>query len=187
MKIYKISKDTEIEKRSLGDAQKELSKSDSRNLLWSEMEKEIQDNAKSKDPNFSLDGDWKEHVGNKDGFKIYAVDGDWVRRNLSFMFGSGGHGYVHEFIPHKEIWISIIDEVTRKRTSQKYFMSAMYHEIEEWKQMNGGKIYFKAHQDALRLELKLGILSDPYEDNPEDERVKYLSENKDNNNKEQKF
>ena len=151
------------------------SKKDTRDKLWAKLELEIQNRANKKDKNFVLFGKWKRFLRKHGGFKIYAVRGRWVRNNLSVIFGHGGHGYVHEFIPKDEIWISTHHynetplnkcgcRVSKKnqKVSKKYFDSTILHEITEFKEMRKGKTYWKAHQIALREEIRAGLLKDPY-------------------------
>jgi len=113
-----------------------------------------------------LTGRWKKFVRKQDGMNVYKVDGDWVRRNLSMIFGHGGHGNVHEFIPHGEIWIAIRhfkncgckNVRSNQKLSKAYFDSTALHEIAEYKEMSKGMIYWKAHQIALQKEKEAGIL-----------------------------
>lgn len=142
---------------------------DSRDKLWERLEKDIQQRGPKKDKKFRLAGKWKRFVKSQDGFKVYAVDGEWVRNNLSVIFGHGGHGMVHEFIPHDEIWISTHHfegcgcRNLRKdmKASPQYLESCTLHEIVEHKLMKKGMIYWRAHHRALEAERKLGLLKDP--------------------------
>ena len=146
-------------------------KKDNRDKLWRELELKIQKRARKKDKKFILSGKWKKFIRIQDGLKIYAVDGEWVRNNISVIFGHGGHGYVHEFIPNDEIWIGTrhfegcdCENLVKKeqKVSQKYFDSTVIHEITEFKEMKKGRSYWKAHQIALRKEIEIGILKDPH-------------------------
>jgi hypothetical protein len=128
------------------------------------LEKDIQYRASHKDIKFKLEGTWKVFVRNCKGFKVYAVVGEWVRSNLSVIFGHGGHGYVHEFIPLNEIWIDIehhrsshYDCGCSKRykggkVSEKFFNEVVKHEVAERIEMEKGTPYWKAHQIALKKE-----------------------------------
>lgn len=150
-------------------------KKDNRDKLWAKLELEIQSRANKKDKSFIPSGKWKRFLRKQDGFKIYAVDGKWIRNNLSIIFGHGGHGYVHEFIPKDEIWINTHHynetpmnkcgcRVSKKnqKVSKQFFNSTVIHEITEFKEMKKGKTYWKAHQIALQEEVKLGLLKNPY-------------------------
>ena len=153
-------------------------KKDTRNVLWRTFEKEIQLRAKKKDRAFAVSGPWKTFVRRQSGYKIFRVDNAWVHNNLCVYFGHGGHGLVHEFIPMGEVWISShhpvgmtpamhCDCVLKKRgqpASKNYFESTTLHEIAECEQMKKGKTYWNAHQYALEVEKKAGLLSDPYRD-----------------------
>lgn len=147
-------------------------KKDDRSKLWPKMELSIQKRGEKKDKSFTLNGKWKKLVRKQDGFKVFAVDVEWIRNNLSVIFGHGGHGYVHEFIPVDEIWIATHDvpyfeeyyPLSKKRPrklSREYFDSAVIHEIAEFKEMKKGMVYWKAHQLALQKEREAGLLDDP--------------------------
>lgn len=145
-------------------------KIDNRKITWKELESDIAQYAKKKDKNFKLSGSWKIFERKQDGFSIYRVDGEWVRANLSIIFGHGGHGYVHEFIPHEEIWVDVkhysncdCKKVAQKRLiSQRYFESTVVHEITEWKKMKTGISFWKAHHIGLQAENNLKLLLNQY-------------------------
>jgi len=154
-------------------------KKDSRNPVWAQFEFEIQKKAAHKDSKFVLKGSWKKFVRKQDGFKVYAVDGKWIRRNLCVYFGHGGHEFVHEFIPKGEIWVSThhysegkpdfvncncIVKTKQQKVSKNYFESTIVHEITECKEMKKGKSFWESHQIALLKETELGYLSDPFSD-----------------------
>jgi hypothetical protein len=147
--------------------------SDTRNPLWAELESDIQGLAAHKDEAFRLEGSWKELAWKEPGFQIYAVNGEWVRTNLSVIFGSGGHGYVHEFIPHDEIWLDV--RYKDVRVSWRWFKSTAVHEMTEWLEMSRGISYYEAHLIALKKEVELGLLVDPYEDDMRAPKVLYLN------------
>ncbi len=144
------------------------------------MEEEIQRRAKKKDTGFILSGRWKKFVRKQNGFSIYAVNGEWIRNNLSIFFGHGGHGLVHEFIPLDEIWMSTRHykgcgcnnkKTDGQKISQEFFDSSVVHEITEFRAMERGKSFLEAHERALYKEMKLGLLPDPYtEVGPEDDK-----------------
>lgn len=134
-----------------------------RNEVWAEIEKEIQDRGWNKDKTFLPTGPWKSHIKQIEGFTIFAVDGEWVRNNLSVIFGHGGHGLVHEFIPLNEVWVSTHHYnnasyscgCTRNRggkVTSKFFHEVIKHEIAEFKEMEKGTPYWQAHQIANKQE-----------------------------------
>lgn len=152
-------------------------KKDMRDKLWHELELEIQRRENKKDRSFKLCGKWKRFLRIQDGLKVYAVDGKWIRNNLSVIFGHGGHGYVHEFIPKNEIWVSTHHyhesswskcgcDVSKggQKVSENYFDSTTIHEIAEFKAMRTGKSYWESHQIALQKEEEAGLLKNPYYD-----------------------
>lgn len=147
---------------------------DNRDKLWAKIELDIQKRGNKKDKNFRLTGKWKKFVRKQGGFKVYAVDGTWIRNNLSVIFGHGGHGLVHEFIPLNEIWISMRHYSETKwnkcpcrnikknqPVSKNYFDSCTVHEITEFKKMKKNLPYWTAHNMALEKERELGLLPDP--------------------------
>lgn len=148
------------------------SEKDERKITWAEIEDKIQKRNNKKDPDFILSGHWKKFVRVQDGFMIYAIDGEYIRSNLSVIFGHGGHGLVHEFIPNYEIWIDTRHyedcgcavKEPNQSVSQNYFNSTVIHEIEEFKLMEKGMNFYDAHQLALKKECEVGILKDPYND-----------------------
>jgi len=142
---------------------------DKRKVSWANLEKDIQERSKSKDPSFILTGEWKRFIGVQEGYKIYQVDGTWVRNNLSIIFGHGGHGLVHEFIPLHEIWIAEKHfngckcgggKLSGTKLTQAYFKSCIAHEIKECKEMKKGRPYWEAHQIAQNLERELRLIPD---------------------------
>ncbi len=143
---------------------------DQRNKLWSEIEDDVAKRAPKKDRKFKLEGKWKKFLRSQEGFRVYLVDGEWVRTNLSIIFGHGGHGFVHEFIPHNEIWVDNHHPVTcdcknvrkDRKMSVPYTNSTILHEITEYNKMKKGMKYWPAHNIALEAERKAGILEDPY-------------------------
>lgn len=141
-------------------------------LLLEDIEKSIQHRSKNKDPNFILSGHWKAFKKEQNGLKVFAVDGEWIRNNLSILFGHGGHGCVHEFIPLDEIWIDThhyedcdcdLREKGQK-VSQEFFDSTTLHEMTEFQEMIKGKTFLEAHEIALQAEIDAGILENPYVD-----------------------
>lgn len=130
------------------------------------LEKDIQKRARKKDKEFILTGKWKKFICKQDEFSIYAVDGEYIRSNLSVIFGHGGHGFVHEFIPMYEIWISTYHYHNKQyncgclptihgKISLDFFRSVMNHEINEFKEMAKGLPFWHAHQKAETIEKKI--------------------------------
>lgn len=134
--------------------------------VWRDLEKDIQTRAIKKDNGFRLQGTWKRFLRNQDEFNVFIVDGEWVRTNLSVIFGHGGHGWVHEFIPLNEIWVSNVHPVDCDCKNKGKFLdiknieSTIIHEITEAKIMKDGKTpYHKAHKEATKVELKTGLVT----------------------------
>lgn len=118
-----------------------------RKINWKDLEKEIKERSKNKDDCLFF-GDnhfWKEYLFTYDTFEIYEVDAEYIRNNICCYFGYGGHGRVHEFIPHFEIWIE------KDHGTIKYMAQTILHEMNEYKKMK--KLpYFQAHQNSLAEE-----------------------------------
>lgn len=110
-----------------------------------------------KDSALEIIGIPKRKVSDILGYRVYEVDGEWIRDNLDTTFGTGGHGLVHTFIPLDEVWIDPIKESSA---------SLIFHEILECKFMLGeGMSYWDAHQKALKLQAgkKLSMYNVSYE------------------------
>jgi hypothetical protein len=128
------------------------------------LEKDIQQRTEFKDLDFKLEGKWKTFLRKQVGFNVYIVDGEWVRNNLSVIFGHGGHAFVHEFIPLNEIWVSShhiknnmydcgCTHVTKTcKVTKKWINETVEHEIIEFNFMGLGNPYWKAHLIALKNE-----------------------------------
>lgn len=136
------------------------------------LELAIQKGARKKDPNFILSKLFPKHfrfVREQDGFKIFAVDIEWVNDNLSAIYGHGGHGFAHEFIPLDEIWVAthhpencLCKNVRPDRKmSERYFNCTVSHEIDEFRDMAQDITYKKAHQNSLKKDRQRGF-TDPY-------------------------
>jgi hypothetical protein len=154
-------------------------KEDKREKLWREIEASIQKKSSQKDKKFRLTGKWKKFLKKDSGYKVYRVDGKWIRTNLCCYFGHGGHGFVHEFIPMDEIWISTHHynegpydlqkcncktRTKNQKASDAYFKSTTLHEITECEWMKKGKSFWESHNLALEAEEEAGFLDDPYAD-----------------------
>lgn len=96
-----------------------------------------------KDPDLKIEGMKKEFVGEKEGFRIYEIDSEWIRNNIDVGFGTGGHGLVHSYIPMDEIWV---DSAKETKTS------LILHELLEFRIMKEkGWEYKKAHEKVNKL------------------------------------
>ena len=149
---------------------------DNRKLKWNDIEDDVQNRAQNKDPKFKLEGKWKKFKENREGYKVFTVDGEWVRNNLSIIFGHGGHGLVHEFIPHDEIWIASHHyniktpnganikcgcNLGNQKVSDEYYLSCTIHEIAENIMMKKENLnYWTAHNISLDIEDKIDLIPD---------------------------
>ena len=102
-----------------------------------------------KDKKLDITGLPKELIGKKDGFKIYEVDGEWIKNNIDVGFGTGGHGLVHSYIPLDEVWVYPVVE-------NKW--SIALHEMVEYNLMKEREMKFKeAHKETINLTEGLDI------------------------------
>jgi len=102
-----------------------------------------------KDSDLEIKGLDKKLIEERDGFKIYEVDGEWIRNNLDVGFGTGGHGLVHSYIPLDEVWVYPI-------TENKW--SIALHEMIEFNLMkNEGMEFEEAHKKTIKITSGLDI------------------------------
>lgn len=96
-----------------------------------------------KDKHLEIVGLEKKFLGEKEGFRVYEVDNEWIKNNLDVNFGTGGHGLVHSYIPLDEIWVSPVVE-------KKW--SIALHEITEFNLMKEKAMKYKeAHKKTTEV------------------------------------
>jgi len=97
-----------------------------------------------KDDNF-----YRYYWGEKNGFKVWIIDGALIREKMFNEFLYGGNEERYPFVPEGEIWIY-------NSISAKEFNTTLEHEINERNLMaKYGMTYFDAHDSSLMLELYL--------------------------------
>jgi len=74
----------------------------------------------------------------------YYVDGNFVRNNIYADFTEGGHGYVYDFIPKREVWLDRENIIETK--------PILVHELHERHWMAKGLDYDHAHDKANVVE-----------------------------------
>ena len=85
---------------------------------------------------------WKEL---ENGISVWIVNGRLVRSVFDIDFTAGGHDYVYEFVPEKEVWIdNDIDQEERGYV--------LLHELHERNRMATGWPYSKAHVESSQIE-----------------------------------
>ncbi len=102
--------------------------------------------AVSQPMNFRVGGVYRMHMGVRDGFDIWIVDGGTVRREIypEFLFGGNPQRYL--FVPRREIWID-------NTIAAEEFGYTVAHELRERGLMAHKRIsYGDAHSLALGLE-----------------------------------
>jgi hypothetical protein len=88
-------------------------------------------------------------LGDKDGFKIWIVDGAVIRKNIFNEFIYGGNDRRYTFVPEGEIWID-------NSISSKEYNTTLAHEINERNLMlRNNMSYFDAHDSSLAVELRM--------------------------------
>lgn len=90
---------------------------------------------------------YRYYYGEKDGLKIWIVDGALIRKNIFNEFVFGGNDERYPFVPVNEIWID-------NSVSSEEFETTLAHEINERNLMkNLAMTYFDAHDSSLAIEL----------------------------------
>ncbi len=89
------------------------------------------------------------YEGEREGFKIFIVNGDAVRKKYFNEFVYGGNSERYTFIPVNEIWVD-------NSVSSEEFETTVAHELKERKLMaHDGLLYADAHDSALALEVNM--------------------------------
>lgn len=93
----------------------------------------------------------KVHIGNFREFRIYTVNGSYIRRHpeMDVDFEAGGNDKAYGFIPEYEIWL----DNDLDRSEYKYILCHEY--IERWFMKNKDYDYDKAHIIANRYEMRM--------------------------------
>ena len=85
----------------------------------------------------------------KGKYEVFLVNGKAVRDKYKTDFSQGGHGYVYDWIPRKEIWLE------KEEYDELPFI--LVHEYTEMTLMRDKKInYVNAHDEASKIEMKFG-------------------------------
>jgi hypothetical protein len=93
-----------------------------------------------------INGVYRLHMGVREGFNVWIVDGAAVRRDVYPSFLYGGNSQRYPFIPHSEIWID-------HAIAAEEFEYTLAHELLERSLMaRQGMSYDDAHNRALNLE-----------------------------------
>ena len=116
---------------------------DSDNFDVDELDAAVRSRWHLKDAKAKIIGLKKKFIGTKEGFKVYEVDGKWIKNNIDVGFGTGGHGLVHSYIPMDEVWVWPVEE-------NKWSITA--HEITEHNLMKEKNLKFKeAHKETNNI------------------------------------
>lgn len=99
--------------------------------------------------NQRVNGVYRLHMGMREGFDIWVVDGATVRREIYPEFLYGGNPQRYLFIPRREIWVD-------NAVAAEEFGYTVAHELRERGLMAGRRAsYDDAHKNALDLELAM--------------------------------
>ena len=91
-------------------------------------------------------GGFNKHLlGVMNGYKVYLVNGTYVRDHYDINFTMGSHGQADKFVPKDEVWID--DELSEFERE-----SLIRHELHEAELMKDGMSYEKAHESACKVE-----------------------------------
>ena len=122
---------------------------DGNNYDVDDIDKAVRSRWHLKDSDLEIKGLDKKLIEERDGFKIYEVDGEWIKNNLDVGFGTGGHGLVHSYIPLDEVWVWPVKE-------NKW--SIALHEMIEYNLMkNEGLKFEEAHKKTIKITNGLDI------------------------------
>jgi hypothetical protein len=83
----------------------------------------------------------------ENGVAVWIVSGRMVRSVFDIDFTEGGHDYVYEFVPEKEVWID--DDILEPERPY-----VLVHELHERNRMATGWPYSKAHAESSRVEYR---------------------------------
>ena len=105
---------------------------------------EYKDNIEITGKNF-----YRYYWGEKEGLKVWIVDGASIRKEIFNEFIYGGNDERYPFVPVGEIWID-------NSISSEEFETTLSHEINERNLMLKNQwTYFDAHDSSLSLELSM--------------------------------
>ncbi len=93
-----------------------------------------------------ISGVYRFHMGVKDGFNVWIVDGAVVRRDVYPSFLYGGNPQRYPFIPAKEIWID------NSIAAEEYEYTLAHELFERSLMARRGMSYDDAHNRALEIE-----------------------------------
>jgi hypothetical protein len=98
-----------------------------------------------------VDGVYRVPCGERDGFKVWIVDGAAVRREVDRVFLYGGNGQRYRYVPLGEVWVD-------HAVAAEEFEYTVAHELRERELMaRKGLTYADAHDQALALERRMRL------------------------------
>jgi hypothetical protein len=93
----------------------------------------------------------KEFLFDYKGYKVFDVDGNYVRNNIDIDFNGGGNPSRYQYVPDDELWIEKLSN-----NVETDIMGYTVHEYVECERMkNMGETYEVAHDKASQIEKKV--------------------------------
>ena len=97
--------------------------------------KDIEDSVK-------LQNIYRVPLGDRNGIKVWVVDGYLVRKNIFPDFGFSGNDITYHFIPNKEIWID--GQISAEETEYSISLELMQRDL-----MSKGKSFDDAYEESI--------------------------------------
>ena len=85
------------------------------------------------------------------GYKIFVVDGNYIRNNIDIDFVGGGNPARYQYVPDGELWIEKLSN--NEESDIEGFIEHEYTECE--RMINKGETYSQAHDKASKVEKKI--------------------------------
>lgn len=86
-----------------------------------------------------------KELGEIEGYRIFRVDGTWIRDNVDVDFVAGGNCARYKYVPDGEVWIE-------NDLSDKDAAATIVHEVVECDAMLDGQSYEETHAFAGKIE-----------------------------------
>lgn len=90
----------------------------------------------------------KQFLKNYKNYKIYIVDGNYIRNNIDIDFVGGGNPSRYQYVPKGELWVEKLSDGNKNDIDA--FIEHEYVECERMK--NKGESYDVAHEKASEVE-----------------------------------
>ena len=116
------------------------------------IDKNRMDYARQRKDNYNFDPNVpKKFLRNYKGYKVYIVDGNYVRKHIDIDYLGGGNPSRYQYIPEDEFWIEKLSD-----GAPEDILGFIVHEYEECEMMKKqGMDYETAHDKASTAERKI--------------------------------